>query len=135
MLLVSTTLGVSEIHGIGLFSRYAIRKDTPIWRFDPAIDIRITSQILRTLARPARIQVETYMYLDNRTGECILCGDDARFLNHSSNPNVVDEKDDPYLCRASRDIRAGEELTQNYFSFDLLAGSKLSKHVIDWHTA
>jgi SET domain-containing protein len=67
----------------------------------------------------------TYTYKDNRTKELILCGDDARFFNHTKNPNVVDDAKDPYQSIAVRDILAGEELTHDYFSFDLLARKKL----------
>jgi SET domain-containing protein len=125
MLLVPTKLGLSQIHGIGLFAQEPIRKDTVVWRFDPVIDTLISAEGLSGLAAPAREQIESYVYLDNRTGEHILCGDDARFFNHSVDPNVIDDGLDPYRCVAARDIDTGEELTQDYFSFDLLAHNKL----------
>ena len=121
-------LGPSKIHGIGLFAVRPIKRGAVVWRFNAAIDIRIATGALHRLARPARSQIASYVYLDNRTGELILCGDDARFFNHATDPNVDDDIHDPYQCIAARDIDAGEELTQDYFSFDVLAWKKLSGH-------
>ena len=117
----------SKVHGIGLFAAEHIKRGVPVWQFNPALDVRLDESDLRQLAPPARAQVDSYAYLDNRTGELILCGDDARFFNHSATPNVIDSATDPYLCIAARDIAAGEELTQDYFSFDARADKKLSK--------
>ena len=44
-----------------------------------------------------------------------MCIDDARFMNHSADPNTH-EKGQSSI--ASRDIAAGEELTCNYGNFD-----------------
>jgi SET domain-containing protein len=127
MLLVPTRLGVSRIHGIGLFAAKPIEKGAVVWRFAPAIDLVLTPGVLRKLSPVARAQMMTYVYQDNRTKELILCGDDARFFNHARNPNVVDDPDDPYKCVARRAIRAGEELTQDYFTFDVLAAQKIPR--------
>ena len=125
MLLVATELRESRIHGIGLFAAQQIKKGTPVWRFSSLIDLRLEHGIIQRLALPARSQIDSYVYLDNRTHELILCGDDARFFNHSPIPNVIDDPSDPHLCIAARDIEFGEELTQDYRSFDLLAVKKL----------
>ena len=50
----------------------------------------------------------------------MLSADDDRYTNHSETPNVLEnpssgDSEKPTL--ASRDIRRGEELTQNYREF------------------
>ncbi|MCB1496704.1 MAG: SET domain-containing protein, partial [Bauldia sp.] len=45
----------------------------------------------------------------------VLCGDNARFMNHSSKPNADDIGD---LTIACRDIAKGEEITCDYAKFD-----------------
>lgn len=56
-----------------------------------------------------------------RTGLYVLCGDDARFFNHSEDPNCFDfySDEEQDLTAARRDIRTGEELTCDYALFDL----------------
>jgi len=51
----------------------------------------------------------------------ILCGDDARFINHSDTPNIASDYTlDPYGADiAVRDIEAGEEITTGYKSLFL----------------
>ena len=48
--------------------------------------------------------------------------DNARYTNHSYIPNTM-AKGKKTL--AARDIEAGEEITENYYTFDDLALSKL----------
>lgn len=62
----------------------------------------------------------------------MLCGDDARYMNHSDNPNATDKKTllDKILgregiCVASRDIKIGEELTSDYLSITKIGRVKL----------
>jgi SET domain-containing protein len=126
MLLVRTILDKSRIDGIGVFAADAISCGTPVWRYASSIDRVLRQEDLVGLSPVARQQIEKYLYVDRRTGEAILCGDDARFFNHSPTPNVVDDERDPYQCIAARDISAGEELVCDYFAFDATASEKLS---------
>jgi uncharacterized protein len=53
------------------------------------------------------------------SGCYILCTDDARFINHSSQPNTIDTQEgEEGLTIAARDIQPGEEITSNYEAFD-----------------
>lgn len=121
MLLVRTRLSQSRIHGIGLFADEPITKDTIIWRFDPRIDIRISPEQLEALSWPAQEQMRRYSYREKHSGLYVLCGDDARFFNHSDTPNCIDLYDgvDADITIALRDIEPGEELTCDYSMFDL----------------
>jgi hypothetical protein len=121
MLLVRTRLGQSRIHGIGLFADEFIREGTTVWIFHPVIDIRLTEEQIAELSEPCQEQTRRYTYREKHTGKYVLCGDDARFFNHSPSPNCIDifngEEND--LTVALRDIRPGEELTCDYALFDL----------------
>lgn len=121
MLLVRTKLGVSDIHGVGLFAIESIKEGTVIWRFHPVIDIKLTAEHLNLLALPCQEQTRKYTYREKHTGLYILCGDDARFFTHSAKPNCLDvfnsEHED--VTVAMRDIAPGEELTCDYAMFDL----------------
>jgi uncharacterized protein len=125
MLLVRTRIAPSRVHGIGLFAAERISRGSVVWEFRRGFDAVLSRSDIRNLSSAARVQVENYAYLDLRTGEIILCGDDARFLNHDDDPNVVDDPADPYRCFARRDLAAGEELLCNYFEFDRTASRKL----------
>jgi uncharacterized protein len=119
MLLVKTFLAPSKIHGIGLFAAEPIRKGTVLWRMNPLIDIELTEAQVRTLAPPAREQLEKYTYTDLVRKRLVLCGDDARFFNHDDAPNCLDYPDaEGGKTVASRDIAVGEELTCDYAQID-----------------
>jgi SET domain-containing protein len=114
MLLVRTRLGPSSIHGIGAFAADPIPKGAIIWEFREGFDLRLTEEELQRLAPPAQEQALKYSYVES--GHYILCADDARFFNHSENPNT-DDTSELYTI-AARDIAAGEELTSDYRTFD-----------------
>ena len=120
MLRVKTRLGLSRIDGIGLFADQFIPRDTIVWEFNPLIDLKLRDDDISSLAEGARQQVQKYSYRDELTGLYIFCGDDARFFNHSDEPNCVDVTWGPFGGRtiAGDDIRQGDELTCNYASFD-----------------
>ncbi len=90
ILLVKTKLDVSRIHGIGLFADEFIAEGTVIWKFHELIDLRFAGEQIELLAESARKQIQKYSYRENHSGLYVLCGDDARFFNHSENPNCID---------------------------------------------
>jgi len=120
MLLVHTRIKPSDLHGIGLFVVQPVPKGTHIWKYEPGFDIELTEERLQTLSEAARGQIVNYVYKSAVTGNWILCGDDARFINHSSEPNlgvVQVEGEQETRALAARDIQAGEELTLDYVIF------------------
>ncbi|OGC52058.1 hypothetical protein A2982_02455 [candidate division WWE3 bacterium RIFCSPLOWO2_01_FULL_39_13] len=131
MLLVKTKIGPSKINGIGLFADQFIPKETPVWKFMPGFDLVISKDQIQNLSEPARKQFLKYAYFNPETSKYILCFDDARFSNHSNNPNTisVDSFDDEEgVDVAARDIQEGEELTCNYKEFDGDFDYKMGNH-------
>ena len=118
MLRVSTYVAPSRIAGVGLFAAERIPGGTPIWEFTEGVDWELTAESLGLFPEPYRSWIRHYVYQDER-GVYVLCGDNAKFMNHSSRPNCSDT--DPRFTIASRTIDTGEELTCDYREFDLEA--------------
>jgi uncharacterized protein len=126
MLKVRTRIAISPIHGIGLFAAEPIAADTVIWQYDPPFDVAFTLELLAALAAPARERVEKYSYFEQQLGAYVLCGDDARFMNHSATPNTAELTG--MRTVTARAIAEGEEIVCDYTNLGLrhsLASSEL----------
>lgn len=128
MLLIKTKIGRSDIAGIGLFADEFVPKGTPIWKLQDSFDIQLSQDEFLALSEPAQTQVLNYCYYNSKTGKYVVCGDDARFFNHSIDPNCSSSDDDYKVDVALRDIRPGEELTQDYGNFDGQIETKLGRY-------
>jgi hypothetical protein len=128
MLLVRTQLRPSKIHGLGCFAAEPISRGTVVWTLDESIDMKMPVAKLESLSPTAERFYLTYGHVEMRDGEkiVILCGDHAKHMNHSDEPNVIEGDPDREENIAARDIEVGEELTCNYHAFDLDAARKLS---------
>ncbi len=115
MLLVKTKIKDSKIHGIGLFANEFISKGEMVWKYMPNFDLLLSKEEIGQLSESAKEQTHNYAYFDKKHGKYLLCSDDARFFNHSKNPNCDESKDD--MTVALRDIQIGEELVVNYRDF------------------
>lgn len=113
MLRVPTRLQPSAIHGLGIFATAPIRVGTIVWDFDAPVDQRIPLKLIPTLPDHAQRFLAVYGYREG--DDVVLCGDDARFMNHSKRANCTSRGG---ATVASRDIAAGEELTDDYETFD-----------------
>ena len=120
MMLVKTYLSLSKVDGIGLFASEPIRKDTVIWRFNPIIDLLLTDEQMDSLSEASQELIRKYSYRHRYSRLYLLCADDMRFMNHSSQPNCLDVlyPVEPDITIALKDIDAGEELTCDYAIVD-----------------
>jgi SET domain-containing protein len=121
MLLKKTRLGPSKISGMGLFADEFIPKGTVVWRFVENLDFRIDANALSALPETMQAPILKYGYLSHWSNKFVLCLDDARFCNHSEDPNigeVYDSGEEENVDVALRDIHPGEEITCNYKVFD-----------------
>ena len=119
MLLIQTELKDSGIHGLGVFAKDKIKKGEAVWRFDPVFDLKLPCDT--EYAPIIQDMLSHYGYTVEEDGMrfFVLCGDNARFMNHSERANTLSSEDDPYTDIATLDIEAGEEITCNYKIFDL----------------
>lgn len=111
MLLINARVGVSAIHGLGLFACEFIPAGTVIWRYMPGFDVVIPASSLASLSISARKQVIHYAEYFPEEKQFVLSSDDDRFTNHSDAPNTAPNDD---TMVATRDIQLGEEITCDY---------------------
>lgn len=127
MMLVPTFVAASPIHGVGMFIVNAAHRGQTLWSFTKGFDQSYTEEAFDLLPHQAQDYLRRYAFLD-KSGIWIFCGDNDRFVNHSPTPSMIEDgKPHPVTMSliASRDIMAGEELTQNYLEWDLAAKEKL----------
>jgi hypothetical protein len=115
MLRVKAYIAPSGIHGIGLFAGEPIKKGSVVWGFDPPVDQRFTPQEVKEMLPEMKTFLSRYAYSDR--GTLVLCGDHARFMNHSPEPTCGNDPSRQYTL-ALRDIAQGEELTDNYVTME-----------------
>src|ERR1041384_7316515 len=101
--------------GYGVFATRRIPKGTITWVRD-ALDQTFTPEELVGFGKEYRDILEKYTFVD-RMGNSVLCWDLARYLNHSCEANCLGAGYEFEI--AVRDIRAGEELTDDYGTLNL----------------
>ncbi len=116
MLLIRTYLAPSSIHGNGVFAAEDAPKGTPLWRFEPGVDLIIPFDRIAELPEAFRAYLDMYAYesTDFPGAGMVLSCDHAKFHNHSDDPNTDNRGP---LSHARRDIKAGDEITCDYREF------------------
>ena len=127
MLLVKTFLKFSEIHGVGCFTAEDIKAGQEVWKFDPILDVELDQDKIDNYPSSVKSFLQMYAYGQQSGSKktFILCGDHARHMNHSENPNLIEAGNGNAFNIATRDIKAGDELTCDYNAFDTDASFKL----------
>ncbi len=84
------------------------------------------------IPEPCRQRLLKYAYRCGIDDLSILAVDDSGYMNHSASLNTAEDftVDTRGLTEASRDIKAEEELTMDYFEFDLDAAEKLGVNAL-----
>ncbi|HEY2248233.1 MAG TPA: SET domain-containing protein [Bradyrhizobium sp.] len=113
MLLVKTYVDRSPIHGLGVFAAESIRKGTKIWRFVEGFDRAYSPKEFARLPKAARDFLKDYGYRVD--GEILFTVDHDHYINHSDKPNTYLKSG---YAIAARNIRKGEEITNDYREFD-----------------
>ncbi|WGR72846.1 MULTISPECIES: SET domain-containing protein [unclassified Bradyrhizobium] len=119
VLIVETILKPDQFGGIGLFAATLLPKGALIWVHNPLVDIAVTPEQYESLPRTFQALLDKHAYprdLDVDDGVLEYNADNARFMNHSSQPNTY--QDDHCRIFTARDVQPGEELTCDYLSFD-----------------
>ena len=89
MLIVKTILAPSAIEGLGLFAGQHIPKGTIVWQFVPGVDAIFDAAEIERLPEVTQDICRRYAYYDRANNKYVLCGDDARFENHSDDSNTA----------------------------------------------
>lgn len=101
---------INETIGYGVVATRFIPKGTITWALDK-LDRIFTPRQISGMHKLYRDILDTYTYR-NAKGNYVLCWDNARFVNHSSNSNCITTAYEFEV--AVRDIHPGEELTDDY---------------------
>ena len=121
MMLIKTKVKESNIHGLGLFADEFIPKGTEIWRFTPGFDLKFTREQILAFPESLQIYFSKYSWRSHKSKLYCFSSDDGKFFNHSDNPNVLSEyrnNEEEVVTVAIRDIQVGEEILDNYNSFE-----------------
>jgi SET domain-containing protein len=125
--LVAYEIKKSEISNIGIFTKVAIKKGDKVSKLEPNERIYYTIDQVKIIENSydneARIKdLLTYGWYDEKIDKYIYALDDDRCINHSDNPNLEETMIDDELYQvALRDIEVGEELTNDYGTFECLS--------------
>jgi SET domain-containing protein len=115
MLLVKTNVRRSLVHGFGLFAAEFLHAQRHIWHFHPKVDIIVPERFYKILPPESQRLLDFFAAWDK--GIIYLDGDDTRYLNHSSTPNVRSGPGKESMW-VTRDVHPGEELLCDYREFD-----------------
>ncbi|NJM93373.1 MAG: SET domain-containing protein [Cytophagales bacterium] len=107
---------ISPEMGYGIVATAFIPRGTITWVRD-GLDRELSPADLAALPELLREAALTYTYR-NRAGNFILCWDHTRYMNHSFSPNTMPTAYGLEL--AIRDIKAGEQLTNDYGCLNIL---------------
>lgn len=100
---------VDDVIGVGVFATQDIPRGTVVWVRDPW-DREIDPARLGELPADLHPFLERYAYEEE--GKLILCWDHARFVNHACDATNLGL--DLGFEIVVRDVRAGEQLTDDY---------------------
>jgi len=124
MYIVPVEVKESSINGRGVFALSDIPKGRIVWQFADGHDLVMSSEEFKKLDEETKDQMQKVAYLSPTSRMWISPPEDdpACYTNHSRQNNttvVVDAKisPEPYFV-ANKDIKKGEEITNNYYEFD-----------------
>ena len=119
MIHIKYTLDRSDKHGIGLFAGQDIQKGQIIYTVSPLLDMNITEEQFDSLDEREKQEILWWGFFDEPFQKWHVDFDVSKFINHSFEATLTqDPEHDEASLVATRDIKAGEELTQNYLEFE-----------------
>jgi SET domain-containing protein len=105
---------VGQSIGVGVFATAKIPAGTAIWKYGGA-DLRVPFALVSDLNPAMRRHIDRYAFSYSGR-DLILCGDNARYMNHSCDANCCWGGGGDFEI-ALADIDIGEELTNDYAMF------------------
>lgn len=119
MMHIKYTLGPSALHGIGLFAGEDLAKGQLVYTASPLLDVNLTEAEFESLAEREKEEVRWWGFFDEPTQKWHVDFDVSKFINHADDATLSQDPGhtEAYLV-ATQDVKAGEELTQDYREFE-----------------
>lgn len=119
MIHIKYELGVSEVHGIGFFADEDLQKGQLVYSASPKLDVNISDREFSNLDVKEQREIEYWGFWDKANNVWHVDFDNTKFINHSYKATLTQDQEhgEAYLV-ATRDVKSGEELTQNYLEFE-----------------
>lgn len=119
MIHIKYKLDTSSYHGVGLFADQDIKKGQLIYTPSPLLDVNIAQEEFDLLDEKEKREILWWGFFDKPSKKWHVDFDVTHFINHSYKGTLTQDQShaDAYLV-ATRDIKKGEELTQNYLEFE-----------------
>ena len=102
-----------------MYAAQDIPENTLIYSASPVLDTNITQEQFDALDEKEKKEVRWWGFFDTPSQMWHVDFDVTHFINHSYEANVTQDTShtEAHLV-AARDIKAGDELTQNYLEFE-----------------
>ncbi len=119
MIHIKYKLDKSNKHGIGLFADEDLKKGQIIYTASPILDLNITQEEFDSLNDLEKKEILWWGFFDEPSQKWHVDFDVSKFINHSNSATLTQDDDylDAYLI-TTREVKKGEELTQNYLEFE-----------------
>ena len=117
MIYVNTFVSESATNNLGLFAGQDIQKGQLIWKYNASTCLIVTPEqehvLLESKVDALTKSIHHFGCPNNRG--CLIHMDNMRYINHSNYPNTMIVDEDTMI--ATRDIKCGEELHEDYHSY------------------
>lgn len=118
MMTIETFLKDSPGKGVGVFTVNDIKKGDVVWKLDKHFVKYFTQEEVDEMGEIQKKYVHKYAHISaGRENIWEMDIDNTRWMNHSEDPNIEFDDEKGW---AIMDIKAGDEMTCNYQSFDIL---------------
>jgi uncharacterized protein len=119
MIHIKYKLNASDKHGIGLFADEDLIQGQVVYTASPLLDINLTEEQFESLSETEKKEFRWWGFFDSFSKKWHVDFDVSKFINHAKDGTVTQDKNhlDAYLV-TSRDVKKGEEITQNYLEFE-----------------
>ena len=119
MIHIRYALKESPLHGVGLYADEDVKVGQVIYTASPTLDLNITEEQFKSLSDAEKREVRWWGFWEAPSKRWHVDFDVTKFVNHEIPGSVTQDTthSEAYLV-AARDIRAGEEMTQNYLEFE-----------------
>ena len=119
MIHIKYKLDKSFNHGIGLFAGEDLTEGQLVYTASPLLDVNITQVQFDSLSDKEKEEIKWWGFKIEDEGVWHVDFDVSKFINHSYEATVTQDSKhkDAYLV-TTRDMKAGEEITQNYLEFE-----------------